>query len=162
METRLQKIETGLDFATVAKILDGGMTNISSYIQKDVDAFIKDNGLAEVPVVLMATHSMGGRDWKVAEGRKPAFFEEVGFGGGWYVITDDDVDSLECVSATSGSSLTAKKNQHGYWIVTLEVPVGDDGLPYKGHYWRTFHEALGLEKKPSEEALPAHVVEFEF
>lgn len=147
--TTMKKVVSGLDFATVAKALDGGMANVGSYIQEDVDAFLRENGLAGVPRVFMANHSIGGRDWEIAEGRDPAFYEEECFNGGWYVLTNEDCTYLYCDSATSGSSLTAVKQDDGTWTVTLEVPVGDDGQSYQGFYWGCFHNALGLE--PSEE-----------
>jgi len=135
-----------LDFATVARVLGGGMHNMSSDTQNEADSFVLDNGLKlkDVPHVFMATHSMGGREWKVITGRKPGYISEGCFNGGWYIFTDEDVDYLHCSSATSGSSLTAEKLSDGSWNVTLEVP-SDGGQPYQGFYWDCFHKALGLE-----------------
>ncbi len=148
--TTLKKVATGLDFAAVVKSLNEGMHNISSSEADEVEGFLRERELLGTPCVFMATHSIGGRDWKIVEGRKPAFLEEKCFNGGWFVLTDGDVNYLHCSSATSGSSLTAEKQEDGSWKVSLEVPVGDDGTPYQGAYWRAFHIALGLEQPADE------------
>lgn len=146
IRTTLKKVVSGINFETVVKILDGGMTNVASSIQEDVKAFIEKNGLANFPHVFVADHSMGGREWKFEEGRDPVFYEEPGAGGGgWYICIEEDINFLYYSSATSGSSLTAEKYEDGTWVITLEVPV-EDSKPYQGFYSRCFHEALGLEK----------------
>lgn len=139
VRTFLKKVATGLDFATVVKALDGGMSNVASETQGELDAFLEKHGLSNVPRVLMATHSIGGRRWKFAEGREPAFFRE-NVDGGWYALTNEDADYLYYSSAASGSNLTAEKEGET-WKVTLEVPV-DNGEPYQGSYWTAFHAAI--------------------
>ncbi len=147
IKTILKKVATGLDYETVVRVLDGGMANVGSSIQDDVDEFVKKNGLANFPHTFMATHSMGGREWRFEEGREPVFYEEPGCsdGDGWYIVVEGDVNYLYYDSATSGSSLTAEKQGDGTWVVILEVPIGNDGQPYQGFYSKCFHEALGLE-----------------
>ncbi|MEK9183439.1 MAG: hypothetical protein AAB849_02940 [Patescibacteria group bacterium] len=152
--TTLRKVAAGLDFAKVASAFEG-MHNISSHELRDggeVKEFLRERGLLDTPHVFMATHSMGGRRWKIVEGRHPAFYDEPCFSGGWHVLTDEDCTYLYCESATSGSSLTAEKQKDGTWTVTLEVPAAANGEPYKGFYWGCFHSALGLEQPSSEEA----------
>jgi hypothetical protein len=139
--SKLKKEATGLNFAAVVSAMNGGMANIGSYIRKEVDAFLEKGGLTAVPHVFMATHSIGNREWEIEEGHEPAFFEEPLFNGGWYVMVEADVKRLSCVSATSGSSLTAEKEPDGTWIVCLEVPV-IDGKAYQGSYWDYFHRAI--------------------
>ena len=138
---------TGMDFTTAVNAVGGGMANVGSYIADEFQTFLREEGLEEKEFLLIATHSWGGRDWSFEEGRQPAFFEEKGFGGGWHVATERDVREAFFSSATSGSSLDVKKEGDGSFTVTLEVPADEDGdgsTPYQGHYWTTFHEALGL------------------
>jgi len=154
----MKKVASGLNFAQVASALSEGMHNISSHELREggeVEEFLREHGLLETPHVFMATHSVGGRDWDVVEGRKPPFYEDGCFNGGWNVLTVEDCTYLYCESATSGSSLTAEKQEDGTWKVTLEVPIEEeDGEPYKGSYWRCFHSALDLEN-PEEAAATA-------
>ena len=127
-------------------------------MKEEVEEFLKKEGLDGVPVLFMATHSIGGRAWTIEEGRDPAFFEEPCFGrdAGWFVFREEDVNHLFSSSATSDSSLTAKKEawppNGRTWTVTLEVPVDDSGQPYKGAYWSAFHESILGEPKAEEEA----------
>ncbi len=150
MKNTLKKSEAGLSFAIVAKALGEGMHNISSHELREggeVEEFLREHGLTDAPHVFMATHSIGDRDWTLEEGRKPAFYEESCFNGGWHVIREEDASYLYCSSATSGSSLSAEKQRDGTWTVTLEVPIGDDGQPYQGYYWKYFHQAILGEQK---------------
>lgn len=142
MITTLCKKVEGLTFAVIVSAMDH--SNICSYIQERVDRFVRENGLADVPHIFMATHSFGDREWGVEEGRKPLFFDEEDLNGGWYIFREEDVKYLFCESATSGSSLTAEKQTDGTWSLKLEVPIQEEG-PYKGAYWESFHKALGLE-----------------
>ncbi|MDP2689061.1 MAG: hypothetical protein Q8P48_03000 [Deltaproteobacteria bacterium] len=120
------------------------MTNLSSSEGDELEKFLEAHGLKDATIIMVATHSVGGREWRLEAGRTPAFFPDTCFAGGWYVFTDEDVRWLRLVSATSGSSLTAEKDPEGTWKVTLEVPIMDDGQPYQGAYWASFHEALSL------------------
>ncbi len=138
MKTTLKKVETGLTFSVVAQMLGGGMANVCSYIAEKVQTFIRENGLAEVPHVLMADHSVGGRKWTRDGENEALYFAEKGFNGGWYIFKEEDVSRLFLESATSGSTLTAEKCKDSTWTVTLEVPFDEDG-PYQGAYWSTFH-----------------------
>lgn len=142
VRTVLRKMATGVDFVTVSKAMN--QSNVGSYIEENVAAFLRERGLEGVAHVFMATHSIGGRNWTVEEKREPAFFEEKSLNGGWYIFREEDVSYLECVSATSGSVLFAGKMAEGVWDLTLEVPVDENQVVYKGHYWKSFHEALGL------------------
>jgi hypothetical protein len=144
IKTTLKKVASGLNWETVVAVVDGGMANVPSEIQSELDDFLEGYGLMDIPHVLVANHSMGVRDWKYKEPREPAFFQEPGEDGGWYVFTEGEVKFLYFASATSGSSLTAEEQEDGSWKATLEVPVDDGGQPYEGFYWRSFHEALSL------------------
>ena len=154
--TTLKKVASGLDFLTVTKAMGEGMANIGSYLQEELDSLKKESKFDEIPHIFMATHSMGVRRWKIAEGKESFYFlDEPTFNGGWYVFVDGDVTYLFMASASSGSSLTAEKQDDGTWTVTLEVPV-EDGRPYEGCYWGCFHEALKeVEKKVVNEAVAA-------
>ena len=63
MGTSFKKVETGLNFANVAQMLGGGMANVCSNILYEAKNFVRKNGLAKIPHVFMADHSMGGREW---------------------------------------------------------------------------------------------------
>ncbi len=130
-----EKHTAKVTFADVCEIM--AFSNVCSYIEEDVEAFLEERGLKDIPRIFMADHSMGVREWKIAEGRTPAYFEESCFNGGWYVFVEEDVTYLFGQSATSGSSLTAERIGR-LWSVTLEVPV-KDGTPYRGSYWKAFH-----------------------
>jgi len=140
VSTRLKKVATGLSFAAIARAMD--WSNVGSYIGEEVASFLTERGLADIPHVFMATHSMGGRNWQIVEGREPAYYEEACFNGGWYILTEEDATYLYCDSATSGSSLTAVKQYDGSWTLSLEVPIEEDGQPYQGSYWGVFHNVV--------------------
>lgn len=123
-------------------------SNVAYFIKEEMDKFVRKNGLAQVPHILMATHSIGDHEWKIEEGREPAFFNEEGSNGGWFIFREEDVNYLFCASAISGSSLMAEKQADGTWSLRLEVPLQEDG-PYQGAYWHTFHEALGTVEETS-------------
>ena len=85
----------------------------------------------------------------------PLFFEDRIFNGGWDLLVEDDVDFLECISHTSGSTLQAERSRNSQgWNLTLTVPADNEAPnypgpstgPYKGAYWKAFHTALGFEK----------------
>jgi len=141
--TTIKKVVRGIDFGIVVKAMD--QSNVCSYIHEEVEIFLKGKNLINVPHVFMATHSIGGRHWILEEGAQPAYFDEECFNGGWYVLREEEVKYLECQSATSSSTLWAEKQQDGFWNLSLEVPVGDDGQPYKGRYYKSFMTALGQE-----------------
>jgi hypothetical protein len=139
--------------------MDHGFHNVGSYIYEEVAAFLAEQGLNTRPHVFMATHSMGGRDWKTAPGKEApntlwprgyncAYFDESGMNGGWYVFTEEDVTYLQCVSAMSGSSVIAERQEDGTWTVTLEVPLEEDGSPYTGAYWIAFHSETDWQLEP--------------
>lgn len=130
----------GLSFKTIAKAMD--KTNVCSYIKEEFDAFVVERGLAIGEFVPMANHSIGGRNWELEKGAEPVFFEEKTFNGGWYLLREEEVLSLYCSSATSGSTLIADKQRDG-WRLELGVPV-TDGVLYKGAYWEAFHRACGF------------------
>jgi len=138
----LQKQVKGVDFAAVAKMLGGGVTNIPSDETGAVEEFLRGHGLIDVPHIFVSTNSIGGRWWMAVEGRTPAFYKDTFFRGGWNVFVDEDVTFLRLQSASSGSTLTAEKQEDWTWTVTLQVPVGDDGQPYKGCYWNLFHDGV--------------------
>ena len=140
--TTLRKAVSGLSFESIASAMD--FSNISSYppYRAEYDAFVKKAGLEGTAFVPMADHSIGERGWNFLEGREPAYYEEECFNGGWHLVTDEDADYLYCASATSGSFLMAEKDYDGTWKLTLEVPVEDDGQPYKGAYWDAFHRVV--------------------
>ena len=135
-------------FPQVAAAMCSGHANIYSDIADDVAEFESRLGLKDVPCVCMATHSIGGREWELEEGATPAFFEEKIFNGGWYFLREEEVRYLRCVSATSGSSVEARKNPDGTWRITLEVPIRD-GVPYRGAYATVFYETFTDEESPS-------------
>jgi hypothetical protein len=122
-------------FAEVCRVMD--FSSVDTYLEEEVEDFLVENGLTERSHILMATHSMGGRDWKIKDGRTPAFFRDEFFNGGWYAFVEEDVEFLLCKSGTSGSIISAVK-ESSRWELTLEVPVSK-GVPYKGSYWRAFH-----------------------
>lgn len=148
IKTTLRKIATDISFGWVACALGEGMHNIStSQLVEggEVEKFLVEHDLFDRAHIFMATHSMGGRKWVPVEGRKPPFYpeEDVAPGGGWHILSDGDANFIHLSSASSGSSLTAEKVGES-WQLTLEVPVLDDGTPYKGCYWKSFHAALDL------------------
>lgn len=134
MET-ITKTAINLTFDHVARALD--FSNVGSYIEEEVARFVREQGLTDEPHIFMATHSWGGRDWSIVEGRNPVFFREDS-NGGWHIFREGDVTELFCSSARSGSSLSAVLMPDGAWRVTLEVPVVE-GKPYMGAYWESFH-----------------------
>ncbi|HEX6258474.1 MAG TPA: hypothetical protein VFZ48_03270 [Candidatus Saccharimonadales bacterium] len=144
--TTLCKRAKDLTFDIVVGAMDH--SNVCSYIEEEVDKFVRDNSLADVAHIFMATHSIGEREWEIEEGREPAFFNEEGLNGGWFIFCEEDVNYLFCASATSGSSLMAEKQADGTWSLRLEVPIRGDG-PYKGAYWQAFHQALGIAEEAS-------------
>jgi hypothetical protein len=144
--TRTAKFSAVVDFATVAKAMGQGMHNIPSSEQGEggeLEQFLRKQKLLDTPHVFMATHSIGRRDWELAEGCTVPFYEESAFSAGWSVLTDQNSTFLCCESATSGSVIWARKQGDGMWEITLEVPVETTGAPYKGHYYHSFMEGLG-------------------
>lgn len=130
------ELEEKVSFAVVAKALSGlAAIDLNS---PEVQMLMSQ----EEPVVFMAVHSCGGREWTINEGRNPAFVEDECFSGGWWAFREKDVSFLRCISATSGSSLTAEKNLGLGWTLTLEVPLESYHKPYMGAYWKIFQEAL--------------------
>lgn len=148
VSTTLCKHVKGVAFDTVVSAMD--FSNIQSYVAEEVEKFVQENGLTDVPHIFMATHSFGKREWEIVEGRQPAFFVEKDMNGGWYIFCEDDVTYLFCSSASSGSSLMAEKQEDGTWNLKLEVPFEEDGQPYQGAYWSAFHEALRALNKEAE------------
>ncbi len=135
-------------FDEVVTALGGGMANVSSGEAEEVAYFLAEHGLWAVPHLFMAINSIGGREWALRPGRKPAFYAEPCFNGGWLVLVEDDVEFVQYISATSGSRLTAKRDESVFssgWTVTLEVPI-QDGRPYKGYYWKCFYGAFQKEE----------------
>lgn len=157
---KLRVSVSGLGFAEVARAMGEGMHNISSYELREggeLESFLREQGLQDVPVILMADHSLGTREWTPTPGSRNSdfpFYEEKCFNGGWYVLTEDNAIRIHCESCTSGSSLMAEKQEDGTWAVTLEVPWMETG-PYKGSYWKTFHRGLGLEVESTGKAVSA-------
>jgi hypothetical protein len=147
----LKKVAHGLSFAEVVSAMGDGMADIWSCDREQVDLFLFENGLQNVPCIFMANHSIGGRKWSVVKGHKPVFFSDPSMTGGWFIFREEDVDYLFCSSAKSGSNLTAEKEKDK-WVVTLEVPIGEDGKPYRGIYWDCFHKTLVPEKATQEVA----------
>lgn len=128
-------------FAQVVGAMD--FSKVCSSVADDVNAFIQAHNLAEVPHIFMATHSFGERKWELEANRKPIFFEEEDLNGGWFIFCEADVNYLFCCSASSGSMISAEKQEDNTWSMLLEVPF-QDGKPYKGAYWKAFHQALSL------------------
>lgn len=170
VSTTLCKGVKGVTFEIVVRAMD--FSNIPSAIGDEADKFVRENGLADVPHIFMATHSTGGRYWEVVEGRTPAFFDdEATDDEGWYIFRNEDVQYLLCSSATSDSLLTAVKQKDGTWDLLLGVPVDEEGHPYRGNYWHAFHKALGLSdeepraetsvEKPVKPPLQGPVTEWE-
>lgn len=146
VETRLKKTAKGLSFATIAEAFNS-FANVGSYITEEQESFLRDRHLHEVPAAWLATHSMGGRSFTVAEDGASAFFAEPCFNGGWYIFKEEDATKLYADSATSGSSLTAEKASDGSWTLSLEVPLTADGSPYQGSYWSAFEVAVAQEEE---------------
>lgn len=150
---KLKKIE-GVVFANVVKALAGGFHNIPSYECREggeLDLFLSQHNLKKEEVVLLANHSFGGRNFEVEDGVKTLFsYDDHCFDGRWYVLTQGNCKEIYCISTRSSSTIIAKKQKDGNWTVTLSVPV-IDGMPYKGHYWNTFHSALGVIDQSPEE-----------
>ena len=155
--TTFEKTASGIDFATVVKALGGGMHNISSSDLQEggrLDQWLREHHLDGVPVVYMAVHSMGDREWARKSGPDDSPFFEDNPSDGWYVFTEEAVQYLFCSSATSGSSLEAWEISKKSWKVILRVPI-EDGNPYQGAYWKTFHRALGIsEEVPKDKEIP--------
>lgn len=136
----------GATFTQVCVALGNGMANVFSGIQEEFDAFLKEKGI-ENCYLAIAQHSMGGRKWESVDGKDVLFFaEEGGYGHnpGWHFLTSTNAQFVELVSASSGSKLTAERDQYGgdTWTVSLEVPIGADGQPYQGLYWHNFHNVF--------------------
>lgn len=133
----------GLTWAHIVYALDW-----SNLDQEAAGAFRAEHEFAG-PVVFVATHSWGDRDWTMAEGRSTAncqFLADPHFNGGWHAFEEGDVVYLFAASATSHSSLTARRQADGTWSLELWAPLDDNSTPYKGCYWDAFHKvALGLE-----------------
>ncbi len=147
---------SGLSFVEVCRATRNGMHNLGSYLEELFESFLSENGLRKESVVLIADHSVGTRYWKAVEGHKPLYFEEVAFNGGWHILTEENAEKFTCISATSGSELSANRQEDGTWTLVLEVPMENDE-PYLGWYWRSFLEGLGLvNPRQEEEPVPAN------
>lgn len=141
--TTLKTLAPSVSFAVVAKAMD--QSNISSSQMEGYETFQKEMGIDGAIFVPMANHSVGGRRWDLEEGTHPAFFKDNTFDGGWYLLREEEVKYLECVSMTSDSTLRAWKNEDGSWDLACEVPQLGDGTFYKGAYYAAFQRALGLD-----------------
>ncbi len=149
----VSKEVTCVSFEQVVKVMT--FTNVCSYLQAEYDAWIAENGLNQRPHLAMATHSVGTRRWRLdprVEEKEVPFFEEPSFNGGWFHFEDNQVAWLKSQSATSGSMLVAEKEGPDNWTLTLTVPIMENGEPYKGAYWTTFHEVMNEALAGSDES----------
>jgi hypothetical protein len=140
----LKKVVTGAAWQQVVSALAEGMHNISyeeSAEGGSLDDFLRERNIVRGEVIFMATHSLGGRSWSPSGDKEVAFYPDI-IGGGWHLLTEEDVIRMYFGSATSTSELTAERQSNGQWTVTLEVPVLEGGTPYEGYYWTTFHETF--------------------
>lgn len=120
------------DFAGVVRAMGRGMTN--GLDEAELAAFLLGQGADDVVRIPIATHSIGGRKWKLEEGkteRDVLYFSDDCFRGGWFLFREEDVDELEVSSGTSGSAIKAEKLVEGKWMVTLTVPI-ENGSLYRG------------------------------
>ena len=124
---------------TVVTALGGGFANVGSYIADEVDAALLAAGICPAEkVIYLATHSWGGRERTLIEGRKPFEVAEPLFSGAWEILREGDVSQVAVESATSGSRTEAVLFPEG-WHITLSVPCDQDGSgPYMGCYWDAF------------------------
>ena len=137
----------GIGWREVVIGLGGGMHNAPSdwFVPEGVwDDFCDASGIDPDGVVWLATHSAGGREWEpVEEGYRPLFLEEDPHGryDGWRLLRKGEAKRIALQSATSGSRLEATVKENGSWDIQLIVPVLEDGTPYQGAYWASFHNA---------------------
>lgn len=147
-----EKMETQKFMVIIAKVVYWEMvasamnhSNICSYIRDEFDKFVAENGLREGEFLPMATHSVGDRSWNLENDADPIFFDEESMNGGWFLFREEEVNWMQCISATSGSAITAQKLEDGRsWELTLQVPIMENEEPYKGCYWTAFHNAIQL------------------
>lgn len=129
----------GLAWVQIARAMSWSNTDAEL-----LDPFLQEYQVDQ-PVVVVANHSVGGRDWQLFDSNvAPLFLSDPNFDGGWYLFQEGEVTELFASSASSGSSLTARRNPNGTWSLELWVPLEASGLPYQGSYWAAFQTACGV------------------
>jgi hypothetical protein len=136
-------VARGLEWATVARALGEGHTNALPWSLVR-DALVAHGFAASAPFVAMATHSLGGREWRVTDPDEVPVVEDRRNGGVWHILTGETALFLHLVSATSGSTVTAEREGDGIaaWTVTLTVPRhAETGEPFRGQFASCFFDA---------------------